>query len=47
MIARSVTKVSWGSCKGLTLSTNEEMFSLREDWTLSYDCICKKKSFTY
>jgi hypothetical protein len=31
MIARSVTKVSWGSCKGLTLSTNVEMFSLRED----------------
>jgi len=31
MIARSVTKVSWGSCKGLTLSTNEETFSLRED----------------
>jgi len=25
IIARSVTKVSWGSCKGLTLSTNEEM----------------------
>ena len=31
MIARSVTKVEWGSCKGLTLSTNIEMFSLRED----------------
>jgi hypothetical protein len=31
IIARSVTKVSWGSCKGLILSTNVEMFSLRED----------------
>ena len=31
IIARSVTKVSWGSCNGFTLSTNVEMFSLNED----------------
>jgi len=31
IIARSVTKLSWGSCKGLTLSTNVEMLSPIED----------------
>jgi hypothetical protein len=31
MIARSVTKVSCGNCKGLILSTKLVMFSLNED----------------
>ena len=31
IIARSVTKDSCGNCKGLTLSTKLDIFSLRED----------------